>query len=91
MRPIWALAALIPIGDVLYASRYFRPALGKPRLWFALGALAIAQVAFFLMTFLFLPRAAFLLNVVAGPTSILLLQRALESQGILHVDGRSSE
>ena len=79
---VWIATALLPLGTVTYALKFYRQCRGSLVLWTRVAFLALTQIVLFLLSFAFVPRLAFLINVVALPFEYYLLDSNLKHHGI---------
>jgi len=79
---IWALSALVPLGTAMYIFRFYRTYWRYRIVWMSAIALAIFQIALFLLSFAFVAHLAFIINVLGLPFEYFFLDRAFQRRGL---------
>jgi hypothetical protein len=77
-RFTWIAASLLPIGAVAYIFKFYRKDFGALVLWKWTAVLVLFQIVLFVLSFEFVPRVAFLINVGALPVGYRFLEKILK-------------
>ena len=80
---VWTAAALLPLGTIGYALKFYRKYCRSLALWGRVAVLGFFQVMLFLVSFALIPSFAFIVNVVALPFEYFLLESRLKKLQIV--------